>query len=336
MKNLLILFSLIFIYSCGNDTVVNNNGGNPAADFDIYLYKQKEHPLKYSTYTIKMDGADFTLFNDSLIVSTRSRNDRIILAQIDTNGLYISSIYYSNHTGNNIVKIPTGSYRTDFFDLSPDAGKFLFTSVYDATLSIMNIDGSGYILLSDRIMNASYVPKFSPSGDKIVYIETPTGLTTGIYIINPSGTNKKLLKDSIVISEGFNLDWSPDSKKIVFQSKVAAFDSRIYIIDTSGNNLTELTGGFEAVWSPSGNKICFVRQVLNVHDIYTMNSDGTDITNITNTSTLYEDNPLWSNDGNKILFSSQDLYHPSFYSVYDMNTNSSRIVADSVNGAIWK
>ncbi|MEO8514689.1 MAG: hypothetical protein ABI543_14110 [Ignavibacteria bacterium] len=336
MKNLLILFTLIFIISCGNDTVVNNNGGNPTADFDIYLYKQKEHPLKYSTYTIKLDGTGYKLFNDSLIVSSRSKQNRILLCKIDTNMMAISAIYYAETNGTNITKIPTGNYETDYFDLSPDAEKFLFTSGYNATLSIMNINGSGYVLLSDRIMNAAYIPKFSPSGDLIAYLETPQGLTTGLYITNISGTYKKLLKDSINISEGFNLDWSPDCKKIVFQSKVAAFDSRIYVVDTSGNNLTELTGGFEAAWSPSGNKICFARQVLNVHDIYTMNSNGTDITNITNTPSLYEGNPLWSSDGTKILYSSQDLYHPSYYSVYDMNTNSSRIIADSVNGAIWK
>jgi Tol biopolymer transport system component len=337
MKYLVILFILSFFYACGEDTI-NNNGGNPIADFDVYLYKQKDNPLKYSTYTIKMDGTGYNLFNDSLIVSTSSKQNRIMLVKIDTNMLAISDIYYAETNGVNIVKIPTGNYRIDYFDLSPDAEKFLFTSGYDATLSIMNLDGSGYVLLSDRIMTDAFIPKFSPNGDLIAYLETQLGSTKGVYITNTSGTYKKLLKDSIYTTSEFTLDWSPDGSKIVYQNRIGSSnESKICIIDTSGSGYNVITTGFSPAWSPAGGKICYV---VNVNpgnfDLFIMNPDGTGITNFTNTSTIYEHNQKWSADGTKILYSSTGLFSSQYYSIYDMNTNSSRILADSVNGAIWK
>ncbi len=333
----LLLLSLILFYSCGDDTITGGNGPGNNTDFDVYLYKQQDNPLKYSTHTIKMDGSGYKLFSDSLIVSTRSKQNRILLVKIDTIILGISAIYFSETNGANITKIQTGNYQTDYFDLSPDGETFLFTSGYVATMSIMNINGSGYHLLSDRIMNAEFVPKFSPDGNLIAYLETPPGSTMSLYVTNTTGTYKKLLKDSIYMAQDFAVDWSPDGSKIVFQNRIDNSNNpMICIIDTSGNGYNVITPGFSPAWSPTGDKIAFAYGNPTVYDLFVMNIDGTEIVNFTNSPDIYENSQKWSSDGTKILYSSQGSFYSNYYSIYDMNLNNSFILADSVNGAIWK
>ena len=339
MKYLVILFILSFLYACGDDNVINNNGGNPNADFDVYLYKVKENPLRFSTYTVKMDGTNLKLFNDSLIVSTRSKQNRILLVKIDTRRMCISAIYHSETNFRDLVNIPMGSNNTDYFDLSPDGEKFLFTSMYNSILNIMNIDGSGLVQLSSSITGNQFAPKFSPNGQLIAFIETSApSLIKGLYITNTTGTYKKLLKDTIYTSGSFNLDWSPDGSRIVYQHSLNnSIESRICVVDTSGSGYTIITSGSFPAWSPLGNKICFT-DVLDPSgvDIFLINPDGTERVNITNSTTLFESNMFWSNDGSKILYSSEGMFYPPYCSIYDMNSNSSTILADSINGAIWK
>ena len=68
--------------------------------------------------------------------------------------------------------------------------------------------------------------------------------------------------------------------------------------------MTRLTSGPDAeeAWSPDGTHIAFSssREDDNV-DIYTMRSDGTDITRLT-TDAAYDNFPTWSPDGSEIAF----------------------------------
>ena len=62
------------------------------------------------------------------------------------------------------------------------------------------------------------------------------------------------------------------------------------------------------VWSPDGTKIAFPARGgtadTTEHDIYIMNPDGTNLTNITNSDRRHDSDPSWSSDGTKIVFMS--------------------------------
>ena len=84
--------------------------------------------------------------------------------------------------------------------------------------------------------------------------------------------------------------WSPDCSKIVFQSNRTG-QYEIWIMDADGSNQTQLTftpngeWSIYPVWSPDGNQILFSssRDNSGYWDLFTMNSDGSNVVNITNT-----------------------------------------------------
>ena len=106
---------------------------------------------------------------------------------------------------------------------------------------------------------------------------------------------------------------SPDGTQFVFAvsqvSLTGVPQNDLYIVNRNGMNMRQLTSmpGLEDYpqWSPDGAKILFRANVGGRSDIYTINVDGSGMTNITaNTPADFTDRrePAWSPDGTKIAF----------------------------------
>lgn len=79
----------------------------------------------------------------------------------------------------------------------------------------------------------------------------------------------------------------------------------IYTMDMDGGNKQRLTNNafddLQPAWSPDGSKIAFSSNRDGNYDIYTMNADGSEVTQITFTPDGYNYDPKWSPDGTKLL-----------------------------------
>lgn len=325
----LLILCLFSFHSCGDDNV--NNNANTPPDFDIYLVKKDFQNNLVSTYTIKSDGSDRKLFNDSMEVCTNSYHNKILLKCYPG---FADTIYISDYDGRNMTAISLGNYFGSNFSLSPKADKFNFIALTQQ-LFVMNVDGSGLVKISDYQSNYC---KFSPSGNMIVFFEPsyyPNHRGTKLFISNTSGTYKKLLKDSI--QDGGFAEWSNDGKRIAYHYLSFELHSlRIGVIDTSGNYYSELADGGFPAWSPKGNKICFINYSGSRSDLFLIDPDGTNIVNITNTWDLSENNIRWSKEGMRILYNTYEGSNPSKLWMYDLNSNSNTLLADSVSYAIWQ
>lgn len=102
--------------------------------------------------------------------------------------------------------------------------------------------------------------------------------------------------------------WSPDDTRIAFAARDANFNWDVWAIDVTGANPRNLTnqpgqtGG--PSWSPDGTKLAFVTQRDGDAEIYVMNADGSNQTNLTKSPASFDSAPDWSPDGSRILFSS--------------------------------
>lgn len=122
---------------------------------------------------------------------------------------------------------------------------------------------------------------------------------------------KSLLR--IVDWEGFynSPRWSPDGQWIVFSFReINSSQTDLYLARPDGSLIKRLTfsNGDKILpsWSPDGNRIVFSRyleqQKYDEIDIFTIESDGSQLTRLTNTPDTWEYNPVYSPDGEYISF----------------------------------
>jgi Tol biopolymer transport system component len=170
-------------------------------------------------------------------------------------------------------------------------------------------------------------PMLSPDG-KIVTFQSNRTDDWDIYIQNSDGTNLKNITNSK--GDDVNPIWSPDGTKIVFTSS-RDNDEEIYLMNADGSTPIRLTNAkgddSHPHWFPDGKKIIFnsarntpdlsVEWRLQHIEVFSMNIDGTNLTQITDFKTI-NTYPSVSPDAKKITFR---RVTDSFAYNWDMSNN---------------
>jgi Tol biopolymer transport system component len=141
---------------------------------------------------------------------------------------------------------------------------------------------------------------YSPDGSRIAFVRydpaRPAAADHALFIVRTDGTGLRRLT-AWGTSPALTASWSPDGRWILFDA-----NGRIFVIHPDGSGLRQIridTGGGryfaqQPVWSPDGNKIAldlFLPQNGTL-DIYTMNADGTGLTQVT-ASPTHDEFPDW-------------------------------------------
>ena len=198
-----------------------------------------------------------------------------------------------------------------------------------ATLVTANADGSSRkTVVAAGSGTSAYEPAWSADGTKIAFANKQGG-TGGIMYVNADGTGLTRVTSDVRDGEP---TWSPDGTKLAF-IHVSAGRRRLVTSNLDGTGLTVVTATLERdaddpEWSPDGSRLTF----SDFADIYVVNTDGTNLRNLTSgpTEPARSDHPSWSPDGTRIAY----VYASSIKAVAPDSTGTTTLVGNL--GEVWE
>lgn len=111
----------------------------------------------------------------------------------------------------------------------------------------------------------------------------------------------------------------------------------IYEANPDGTNLTALTSGpeyhAECAYSADGTQIVFASNVDGSMNLYTMDSTGSNVKQVTHTTNCYNGGPFFSPDGEHIIFRA-DREKPHYLDIFCCKSDGSEEQKVTSNGAI--
>ncbi|UHG91599.1 S9 family peptidase [Spirosoma oryzicola] len=164
-------------------------------------------------------------------------------------------------------------------------------------------------------------------------------LTLTAQVVCAQTKSKVVVTDLTRIRQVGGIELSPDGKQAVYtlttiepnpdQKEEYEYKTHVYLTNLKPGDSKALTRGNEsarqAVWSPDGQRIAFVRTVKGKGQIFVMPLNGGEAWQLTN-SPYGASSPVWSPDGKRIAFSGT-------VTTAQMLTDS--VLNPSKNGPLW-
>ena len=216
----------------------------------------------------------------------------------------------NDNSGNEFIKISEpqliikdGSHP----EWSPDGTQIAYTGWSDETkqdIFIASKDGSTIQQITFEVSYDNH-PFWSPDGRSLGFSSNRVD-EQRYYIFTVSTDNeeiKQVSPDTVLVQAG---DWSPDGNKIVFDGLFSTNteDHFLGLTDLSTNEteffLADATYKGWPQFSPDGAQVVFESLLSHDYNIWTANTDGSNLTQITTVGGEY---PTWSPDGEWILYS---------------------------------
>lgn len=224
---------------------------------------------------------------------------------------------------------PIYEYRyTDVFPSFSRAGRLAVTDFKsklgnaDASISIMDADGSNKRLVYQDKSGAAYSPAWSPDGEWLAFgfggfFGDRESNPARIMKVKADGSGAQVLTPGSP-NAGFP-SWSPDGKRIVFRVW-AAKELGLRILNLEDGTIKVLTTEYDNVpfWSPLGDRILFTRKSAGDWDVYTIQADGSDLRQLTKTPGN-DAHAVWTDDGKHVMWSSSRNGFKDEAALYDNN-----------------
>jgi Tol biopolymer transport system component len=192
---------------------------------------------------------------------------------------------------------------------SPDSKRFACEgfgepdSSRNGIYTIRSSDGGGLRRMTSNPGGDDLPGDYSPNGKRLVFARfVQNGDPIGLYVVKTNGSHPRRITPpgTIASSPG---DWSSQGNTVVFARRVNAdMRNSLWVVHSDGSGLREIRlhaqpacggpisdpesrGCIHPRWSPDGKKIIFSifteTATGEVENVYTVNADGTGLTQIT-------------------------------------------------------
>jgi len=288
----------------GNNSILISWDKNIEDDFLYYvLYESESSEMQHKTIAFYSDNANDTTFSvnigadefkfyqvevvDYWNLSSKSEikftSSYPKIAFVSTRD-GISNIFKMDSDGTNVINLTESDRKESYPQSFPNDSKILFLRItFGANglkdeIFMMNEDGTNQIQLS---INTSYqrsLPAISPDGLKIAYADN-----NGLHIIDVNNRSSDTISDVKYIA---TLDFSLDGELLVYsksQSNDASIIGTVNLDGSSPETIKWVHGSYaNNIFFVNGNKIIYQYSKGDSSRIYMMNSDGSNLINLTN------------------------------------------------------
>ncbi|SDN49038.1 TolB protein [Lutimaribacter pacificus] len=171
-------------------------------------------------------------------------------------------------------------------------------------LAVMDYDGANVQYLTDS-SSIVLAPRFSPTGDRILYTGYETGFPK-IYLLDVASVGRRVLENQPG-TMSFSPRFSPDGQHVVY-SLTQGGNTDIYMMSLAGGTPQRLTSApsIETApsFSPDGTQIVFESDRSGTQQLYVMPTGGGEPRRISFGPGRYG-TPVWSPRGDLIAFTKQ-------------------------------
>ena len=205
--------------------------------------------------------------------------------------------------------LPCGNWSPDGTRLACD-GFGLTDGGLDGIYTIRSSDGGGLQRVTSDPNGEDCPGNYSPDGKRIVFLRA-NDTTFALFTTKVDGSGQRQITPNSSDQFSLNFDcgsWSPQANEILFSAHVPSDQrSTVWMVHSDGTGLQQVPipgcggaisdqttiGCFGANWSPDGSKIVFIRRSAGQGDIYTVDPDGSHLTEVSGTPDDEGGPPNW-------------------------------------------